>query len=52
MLDFVSILVFVELALDDNGSDSGTNELVVSILVFVELALDEKVFADCQDPTI
>ena len=36
----VSILVFVELALDDIFVDSRGSELYVSILVFVELALD------------
>ena len=37
----VSILVFVELALDGDGMGSGHGPDLVSILVFVELALDE-----------
>jgi len=40
-ITFVSILVFVELALDDIGDlIQCLARLVVSILVFVELALD------------
>ena len=41
----VSILVFVELALDDRYCRSlFPSEIDVSILVFVELALDERLF--------
>ena len=36
----VSILVFVELALDVAGIHDPTSDSLVSILVFVELALD------------
>jgi len=39
----VSILVFVELALDDECTTSQDENIRVSILVFVELALDESV---------
>ncbi len=41
--DRVSILVFVELALDVRTSPQGCSPPGVSILVFVELALDELV---------
>ena len=38
--DCVSILVFVELALDEGACSSRSGLVDVSILVFVELALD------------
>ena len=44
----VSILVFVELALDEDGVSDSALAVGVSILVFVELALD--VWVTC--PTI
>ena len=40
MLDDVSILVFVELALDESPTIYALGFQTVSILVFVELALD------------